>query len=57
MPANTELYEDSPTNSMGTSSSTQGSGAIDTYDPALKKKKILKRFKELNNARRIPTTV
>lgn len=32
-----------PTNSMGTSSSTAGSGGIDTYDPLLKIRKILKR--------------
>lgn len=32
-----------PTNSMGTSSSTAGTGGIDTYDPLLKIRKILKR--------------
>jgi hypothetical protein len=37
------IVEDAPTNSMGASSSTQGSGPIDTYDPKLKsnKKKLL----------------
>jgi hypothetical protein len=31
-----------PANVMGTSSSTPGTGAIDTYDPLLKKKKNLR---------------
>lgn len=41
------IKEDAPTNAMGSSSSTQGTGPITTFDPKLKKKKILKRFKEL----------
>jgi hypothetical protein len=32
-----------PSNSMGASSSTVGTGGIDMYDPLLKSKKILKR--------------
>lgn len=32
-----------PANAMGTSSSTAGTGGIDTYDPLLKIRKILKR--------------
>jgi hypothetical protein len=32
-----------PANAMGGSSSTAGTGGIDTYDPFLKNKKILKR--------------
>lgn len=42
--ADKDLREDAPTNSMGASSSTPGTGAIDTYDPLLKKTP-LKRFK------------
>ena len=34
---------DSPANAMGGSSSTAGTGGIDTYDLFLKNKKILKR--------------
>lgn len=30
-----DLKEDVPTNAIGTSSSTPGAGAIDTYDPVL----------------------
>jgi hypothetical protein len=43
------VKEDTPTNSMGTSSSVAGSGAVDTYDPLMRKKKprVLKRFKDL----------
>ena len=32
-----------PTNSMGTSSSVPGAGAIDTFDPILRRNKIIKR--------------
>lgn len=35
-----------PVNSMGTSSSTAGAGGIDTYDPLLKIRKMLKRKKK-----------
>jgi len=39
-----KLKEEFPTNAMGASSSTAGSGPVDTFDPILKlKKKILKR--------------
>jgi hypothetical protein len=31
-----------PVNNMGTSSSTAGTGGIDTYDPLLKRKKKLR---------------
>lgn len=35
-----------PVNAMGTSSSTAGTGGIDTYDPLLKIRKMLKRKKK-----------
>jgi hypothetical protein len=46
------VKEDAPTNSVGTSSSIAGTGAVDTYDPLLTKKikkisRVLKRFKDL----------
>lgn len=34
-----------PANAIGTSSSTAGTGGIDTYDPLLKIRKMLKRKK------------
>lgn len=34
------------TNCVGTSSSVHSSGAIDSFDPLMKNKKILKRFKD-----------
>jgi hypothetical protein len=38
------LSEEAPTNAMGTSSSTSGSGPVDTFDTLMKlKNKILKR--------------
>lgn len=40
------LSENAPTNVMGSSSSVHGSGAVDTFDPLLIKKK-LKRFKDV----------
>jgi len=44
------LDEEFPTNSMGTSSSTSGTGPIDTYDPILGlKKKLAKRKKPVNS--------
>jgi len=40
------LKEEAPTNAMGTSSSTSGTGPIDTFDPILSlKKKIMARGK------------
>jgi hypothetical protein len=40
-----ELKEDAPTNALGASSSTPGTGAIDTYDPILfQHKKIVRRI-------------
>jgi hypothetical protein len=49
--ASKKLKEDAPTNSMGASSSSRG--PIQTYDPLLgsKKKKIIKRFKDIGNAK------
>jgi hypothetical protein len=44
------IVEDSPTMSMGTSSSSTGAGKITTFDPLMKtnkKTKILTRFKDL----------
>ena len=38
------LAEDAPTNSMGLSSSTPGRGAVDTFDPILKRNAIVRRF-------------
>ena len=35
-----------PVNAMGTSSSTAGTGGVDTYDPLLKVRKMLKRKKK-----------
>jgi len=35
-----------PVNAMGNSSSTAGTGGIDTYDPLLKIRKMLKRKKK-----------
>jgi hypothetical protein len=41
---NKELKEDAPTNAIGTSSSTPGTGAVDTYDPILfQRKQIVRR--------------
>jgi hypothetical protein len=45
----TDIKEDSPTNSMGASDATQGTGAITTYNPLLKVSKnrrdqLLRRF-------------
>ena len=40
-----ELKEDAPTNSLGASSSTPGTGPVDTYDPILfQHKKIVRRI-------------
>lgn len=35
-----------PVNTMGASSSTAGTGGVDTYDPLLKVRKMLKRKKK-----------
>lgn len=37
------IKEDAPTNSMGSSSATPGSGAIDTFNPVLNRNKVVKR--------------
>ena len=44
-----EILEDIPANAMGTSSSTPGTGAIDTFDPILgsDKDKRKKRIKDM----------
>jgi hypothetical protein len=40
-----ELQEDAPINSMGASSSTPGTGGVDTYDPILfQRKQIVRRI-------------
>jgi hypothetical protein len=45
-----EVKEEFPTNSMGSSSSTAGTGPIDTFDPLLGiKKKIARRKKPVNS--------
>lgn len=50
-----ELKEDIPANSMGASSSTPGTGAIDMFDPLLLVKKKLKdRMKEILLKRKPP---
>lgn len=52
------IKENSPTNAIGISSTTHGTGNIDTHDlPFLhgwhspKKRKPLKRFKDINNGK------
>jgi hypothetical protein len=47
-PEKKELKEEAPTVCMGSSSSTSGTGPIDTFDPVLRKKKVEKR-KPFNN--------
>jgi len=41
-----KINEEAPTNVMGTSSSVAGSGPIDTFDPLLKFKSLIKRRKQ-----------
>ena len=50
-PVKKELKEEAPTNSIGTSSSTSGTGSIDTLDPiiSVKKKILKKRFDDLHS--------
>lgn len=45
---NEVVTEEAPTNVMGTSSSVTGSGPIDTFDPLLRFKTIMKRRKPKN---------
>lgn len=35
-----KIKEDAPANSMGSSSSTAGTGGVDTFDPVMKTKKL-----------------
>jgi hypothetical protein len=46
--------EEFPTNSMGTSSSTSGTGPVDTFDPILGlKRKLARRKKPVDNIKKI----
>jgi len=38
------IVENVPTNSMGLSSATPGSGPIDTFNPILNRNKVIRRF-------------